>query len=236
MRHRAPAARRRHGLLAALPIRSPPGSARRNGAGSRLAAAEIRRRAADGARIALPADRSAGPRTLRNAGGSGSPPDRETCRVLSRAGRARRTRRVMELSTRYLGLMLPHPFVSGASPLAGDLDGVRGLEDAGAAAIVLPSLFEEDIERYGETTDQYLEHLVRTKRAVSCPVIASLNGTRAESWLRYAYMMERGGADALELNFYHVATDPAEDSLAVERRVVDIVAVLKETVAIPLAV
>jgi len=142
----------------------------------------------------------------------------------------------MELSTRYLGLTLPHPFVSGASPLAADLDGVRELEDAGAAAIVLPSLFEEDIVRYGETTDQYLEHLVRTKRTVSCPVIASLNGTRAESWLRYAYMMAQGGADALELNFYHVATDPAEDSLAVERRVVDIVAVVKETVAIPLAV
>ena len=142
----------------------------------------------------------------------------------------------MDLSTRYLGLLLPHPFVPGASPLTGDLDMVQRLEDAGAAAIVLPSLFEEDIVRYEPTADRYLEHLFRVTRRVHSPVIASLNGTAPESWLRYARLIEQAGADALELNFYHVATDPAEDGPTVERRVVDIVAVLKESIAIPLAV
>ena len=142
----------------------------------------------------------------------------------------------MDLSTEYLGLTLEHPFVVGASPLTADLDTVQRVADAGAAALVLPSLFEEDIARYGATADRYLEHLVRVKRSVRPPVIASLNGTTPESWLRYARLIEQAGADALELNFYHVATDPAEDASMVERRVVDIVAVLKESIAIPLAV
>jgi dihydroorotate dehydrogenase (fumarate) len=142
----------------------------------------------------------------------------------------------MDLSTRYLGLQLRHPFMPGASPLTADLDGVRSLEDADAAAIVLPSLFEEDIVRYERTADRYLEHLFRVKRRVAVPVIASLNGTTPESWLRYARLIAQAGADAIELNFYHVATDPTEDSARVERRVIDIVAVLKESVAIPLAV
>jgi len=142
----------------------------------------------------------------------------------------------MDVWTEYLGLGLAHPFVAGASPLSGDLDNVRRLEDAGAAAIVLPSLFEEDIVTYAETTDRYLEHLVRVKRHVQCPVIGSLNGTSPDRWLRYARLLEDAGADALELNFYHVAIDPLEDADSVERRVIDIVAVLKESIAIPLAV
>ena len=142
----------------------------------------------------------------------------------------------MDLTTRYLGLVLPHPFIPGASPLANDLDMVLRLEDAGAPAIVMPSLFEEDIVRYDERPDSYLEQLLRIKRRVSVPVIASLNGTRPDRWLRYATLVERGGADALELNFYHVATDLSETGSAVERRVVDIVAVLKESIGIPLAV
>jgi dihydroorotate dehydrogenase (fumarate) len=142
----------------------------------------------------------------------------------------------MDLSTRYLGLPLRHPFMPGASPLTADIDTVRRLEDSDASAIVLPSLFEEDIVRYERTADRYLEHLFRCKRRVAVPVIASLNGTTPDSWLRYARLIEQAGADAIELNFYHVAVDPAEDSLTVERRVIDIVAVLKESVAIPLAV
>jgi dihydroorotate dehydrogenase (fumarate) len=142
----------------------------------------------------------------------------------------------MDLSTRYLGLHLSNPFVPGASPLTSDLDMVRRLEDVGAAAVVLPSLFEEDIVRYEETADRYLEHLFRVKRQVSIPVIASLNGTTPDSWLRYAQLIEHAGAAALELNVYHVPTDLSEDSASVERRVVDIVAVLKESIAIPLAV
>jgi dihydroorotate dehydrogenase (fumarate) len=142
----------------------------------------------------------------------------------------------MDLSTRYLGLQLAHPFVPGASPLADDLSMVQRLEDAGAAAIVLPSLFEEDIVRYETATDRYLEHLLRVKQRVRIPVIASLNGTVPEGWLRYAGMIEQAGADALELNFYHVATDLGEEGRSVERRIVDIVAVLKESILIPLAV
>jgi dihydroorotate dehydrogenase (fumarate) len=142
----------------------------------------------------------------------------------------------MDLRTRYLGLELAHPFMPGASPLDDDLDMVLRLEDAGASAIVMHSLFEEDIAEYGPATDAYLEQLLRIKRRVRVPVIASLNGTTAAGWLRYASLIQRGGADALELNFYHISTDSAEDAASVDRRVVDIVAVLKESIAIPLAV
>ena len=142
----------------------------------------------------------------------------------------------MDLSTRYAGLELRHPFMPGASPLSADLDGVQRLEDADAAAIVLPSLFEEEIARYAPVADRYLEHLFRTKHRVAVPVIASLNGTTPESWLRYARLIQQAGADALELNFYHVAANPAEDGGTVERRLIDIVAVLKESITIPIAV
>jgi dihydroorotate dehydrogenase (fumarate) len=142
----------------------------------------------------------------------------------------------MDLTTRYLGLDLANPFIPGASPLANDLDVVMRLEDAGAPAIVMPSLFEEDVVRYDERPNSYLEQLLRIKRRVGMPVIASLNGTTPDRWLRHARLIERGGADALELNFYHVATDMLEAGAAVERRVVDIVAVLKESIRIPLAV
>jgi len=141
----------------------------------------------------------------------------------------------MDLTTRYLGLELAHPFMPGASPLD-DPDMVARLEDAGASAIVMHSLFEEEIADYAPATDQYLEQLLRIKRRVGIPVIASLNGTTAAGWLRYATLIQRGGADALELNFYYVATDLLEDAASIERRVVDIVAVLKESIAIPLAV
>jgi dihydroorotate dehydrogenase (fumarate) len=142
----------------------------------------------------------------------------------------------MNLTTRYLGLTLAHPFMVGASPLTQDLDMVSRLEDAGAAAFVMHSLFEEEILGYTTHPDEYLQQLRRIRRRVRVPVIASLNGTTAEGWLRYARLLEQSGADALELNFYHVATDMSEDALSVERRVIDIVAVLKESITIPLAV
>jgi dihydroorotate dehydrogenase (fumarate) len=142
----------------------------------------------------------------------------------------------MDLSTRYLGLDLPNPFLPGASPLTQDLDLVLRLEDAGAPALVMHSLFEEDLVNQSVEPHQYLEQLLRIKRRTDLPVIASLNGTTAEGWLRYAKLIERAGASALELNFYHVATDPLEDAVAVEHRVVDIVAVLKESIGIPIAV
>ena len=169
----------------------------------------------------------------------------------------------MDLTTRYLGLTLPHPLVCGASPLSADLDMVLRLEDAGAAAIVMHSLFEEQIltdakrrphvlsesrisngltaftpplSAYALSPGQYLEHLLRVKQRVRIPIIASLNGTTSEGWLQYARALERAGADALELNVYFIATDPEEDAQAVEQRVLDVVAVVKESVTIPVAV
>lgn len=170
----------------------------------------------------------------------------------------------MDLTTKYLGLTLSSPFMPGASPLVDDLDVVLRLEDAGASAIVMHSLFEEQIEqeRYGlmHTThdhddsfaeamsyfppadgfalapERYIEQLAKIKQRVGVPVIASLNGTTAEGWLEYARLIERAGADAIELNFYVVPTDPYEDGSVIEGRLIDIVAVLKESVKIPLAV
>lgn len=170
----------------------------------------------------------------------------------------------MNLTTGYLGLTLEHPFMPGASPLVDDLDTVAKLEDAGASAIVMHSLFEEQIarDRYGMDAlaqahgeahaealsyfpepgefvlgpDQYLERLRRIKRRVGVPVIGSLNGTTKEGWLEYSRLIEQAGADALELNFYHVATDPQQDARSIEQQLLDIVAVLRETIRIPLAV
>jgi len=170
----------------------------------------------------------------------------------------------MDLKTTYLGLELPHPFMPGASPLVDDLDTVKRLEDAGAAAIVMHSLFEEQIvreqvaafvhtEQHGESfaealcyfpspqkfalgPEEYLEHLGRVKKAVSCPVIGSLNGTSLGGWLNYAKFMEQAGADALELNVYALATKPDEDAGAIEGRTIEMLACLKQEVGIPVAV
>ncbi len=170
----------------------------------------------------------------------------------------------MNLGTRYLGLKLKNPFMPGASPLVDNLDNVRRLEDAGASAMVLHSLFEEQlssedrvVERHVErhalsfaeapsflpggdefalTPDSYLEHLRRIKEAVAVPVIASLNGVTQGGWVEYARLMEEAGADALELNYYHLSTDPREDALDVESRAVEILGAVKEGVSIPVAV
>lgn len=170
----------------------------------------------------------------------------------------------MDLSTRYLGFDLPHPLMPGASPLVDDLDMVRRLEDAGAAAIVLHSLFEEQIEaeenayhaavegpadtfaeavsyfprgdEYKLGPDKYLEQVWRIRDAVGVPVIASLNGTTAAGWLQHARLLAEAGAHALELNVYYVATDPDETSDAVEQRVVDVLTTVKRAVTIPVAV
>jgi dihydroorotate dehydrogenase (fumarate) len=156
----------------------------------------------------------------------------------------------MNLTTRYLGLTLPHPFMPGSSPLAADLDLTLRLEDAGASAIVLPSLFAEQItpargsaaalfpspSDYAFNTDRYLETVKRTKNRIGVPLIASLNGTNADSWLTRAKLIEQAGADALEANVYYLATDLAESAASVEHRVTDIVAVIVESIGIPLAV
>jgi len=170
----------------------------------------------------------------------------------------------MDLSTTYLGLKLSHPLMPGASPLVDDLDAVRQLEDAGAAAIVMHSLFEEQIvaeqmgtyrateapaESYAEALsylprqdefvlgpDDYLEQLAAVKSAVALPVIGSLNGTTAGGWLEYATLIAQAGADALELNIYDVATDPDESADAIEARVEQILRTVKESIDIPVAV
>ena len=156
----------------------------------------------------------------------------------------------MKLQTRYLGLDLAHPFMPGASPLVDDLDTVLKLEDAGASAIVMHSLFEEQIlrERFGFANyteegiefalgpSRYLQQLHRIKKRVAIPVIGSLNGTTPEGWLEYAKLIQQAGADALEINFCRVVTHLLEDGPSVERALFDIVAVVKESVTIPVAV
>lgn len=170
----------------------------------------------------------------------------------------------MDLSVTYLGLTLPHPFMPGASPMVDKLDTVKRLEEAGAAAIVMHSLFEEQIlqeqlatihhmevhaESFAEATsyfprpgefalgpEQYLTQIDRIKQAVHIPVIASLNGITTGGWVDYARLMQQAGADALELNVYYLATDPREPGSAVERRTLDILRAIKETVTVPVAV
>jgi dihydroorotate dehydrogenase (fumarate) len=169
-----------------------------------------------------------------------------------------------DLTTNYLGMSLKNPIVASAGPLTGDLDSLRQLEQAGVAAAVLPSLFEEQITRdeqrvhllyehhsetfaesltyfphvndYNAGPGEYLEMLETAKRLVSMPVIGSLNGSSPGGWARYAKLIEDAGADAIELNIYFVATDPAMPAIEVERRYIDLVATVHDVVTIPIAV
>lgn len=171
---------------------------------------------------------------------------------------------MVDLTTTYLTLRLQHPFMVGASPLADHVEMARRLEDGGASAIVMRSLFEEQItmartgrighrdpaepefaklldafppgDQYPFGPDEYLEHIRRLKTALGVPVIASLNGLTTESWLAFARNIEQAGADALELNLYQLVADPARSSLSVESEIRDMVGTLKRTLRIPLAV
>jgi dihydroorotate dehydrogenase (fumarate) len=170
----------------------------------------------------------------------------------------------VDLRTTYLGLELANPLVPSASTLSSRIDNLRRLEDAGAAAVVMQSLFEEQIEHdeiqlhrvletatesfpealthfpeleeYNTGPDEYLRHLEKTKHELRIPVIGSLNGVSRGGWLRYAKLIQDAGADALELNVYLVAADPDETGEQVERRYLDLVSEVRETVTIPLAV
>ncbi len=170
----------------------------------------------------------------------------------------------MDLSTTYLGLDLPHPLMPGASPLVDDLDMVRRLEDAGASAIVMHSLFEEQVVReqlaadqhldahadaYAEALsyfppsnvfalgpDAYLEQIHKVRAAVKVPVIGSLNGQTPGGWLRYARLIEEAGAHALELNLYTLPTSPDDDGMTVEARGLEVVRLVRAAVKIPVAV
>jgi dihydroorotate dehydrogenase (fumarate) len=171
----------------------------------------------------------------------------------------------IDLTTQYLGLTLANPIVVSACPLTGELDVLRQLEAYGAAAAVLPSLFEEQFDRaaadarpatdaYGDPTfaqsmayfrelkqynrgpEVYLKHLTAAKQAVSIPLIGSLNVTAPGDWIRSAARIQEAGADALELNIHFLPTDPDTTSGEVEARYVDLVAAVRSEISIPLAV
>ena len=171
----------------------------------------------------------------------------------------------VDLSTSYLGLALAHPIVPSASPITGSIDTLRTLEDAGAPAVVLPSLFEEQIEHestqladlfemtsggFAESADgyfpelndyntgpgEYLGLVSVAKRTLEIPVIASLNGTTLGGWTRYATRIEEAGADALELNIYLIAANPHVSGGAIEEQYLELVGGVKQAISIPLAV
>ncbi len=171
---------------------------------------------------------------------------------------------MLDLSTTYLGLKLKNPIVPSSSPLMQKVDNIKRMEDAGAAAVVLHSLFEEQITQESEILDRsleqgtytyaesltyfpdlgnynlgpdgYLEHIRKAKAAVGIPVIASLNGASTGGWVKYAQKMEQAGADALELNTYYIAADPAQTAAQVEEMYLDLVRTVKASVRIPVAV
>ena len=169
----------------------------------------------------------------------------------------------MDLSTTYLGMRLPHPLIVGAGPLGDDLDTVRALEDAGAALLVLRSLYEEEIageqmdaflnaeshnDSFAEAgtyapdpivalgPDEYLDHLRQIKSAVRIPVMASLNGVTPGGWTSYARQLEEAGADGLELHLYHAASDMTCSAAEVERQAIEIVREVTHSLSIPVAV
>jgi len=171
---------------------------------------------------------------------------------------------MIDLSTKYLGLELRTPLVASASPLSHELDGIRRLEDAGASAIVLYSLFEEQLrqeslvlehtlaagtESFAESltyfpepvefhtgSEEYLKHIARAKAAVNVPIIASLNGATLGGWTEYARRMEEAGADAIECNVYFLPTDMETSSAKIESTYLEIVRAVKQVVHVPVAV
>lgn len=170
----------------------------------------------------------------------------------------------LSLKTKYLGLELPHPLIVGASPLVDHLDKVREIEDSGAAALVMHSLFEEQFdseaageaahilsheESFGEATslfprftsftlepDAYLERLAKIKEMVSMPVIGSLNGRTTGGWISYAADIEQAGADALELNLYFQPSSEAINPITVEDDAINVVKAVRDRVKIPVSV
>ncbi|HET6932639.1 MAG TPA: dihydroorotate dehydrogenase-like protein [Candidatus Acidoferrum sp.] len=169
-----------------------------------------------------------------------------------------------DLRTKYLGLDLKSPLLASASPLCESVDHIKRLEDNEIAGVVLPSLFEEqlelesmtvdydlargaesfpesanffpDLQTYNLGPDGYLELIRHAKESVGIPIIASLNGISDGGWLQYAKLMEQAGADAIELNIYSITTDPAVSSSEVEKNYIDLVRHLKRSIRIPLAV
>jgi len=170
----------------------------------------------------------------------------------------------VDLSTHYLGLKLKNPLVASSGPFTEEVANIRRMEDAGVAAVVLPSLFEEqltlesdeldraisageglsaestshfpDLLGYNRGPEEYLNHIRKSKRAVQIPVIASLNGSSRGGWIDYAKQMQQAGADALELNIYYIPNDLDTTGAAVEQMYCDLVREVKSSVQIPVAV
>ncbi len=170
----------------------------------------------------------------------------------------------MDLSTQYMGLQLKHPIVASSMPISESLDGIKTLEDSGAAAIVMFSLFEEQIRRENEAfevlmetgaesfaeslnyfpqidntakgPERYLNLLRKAVEATDIPIIGSLNGITNEGWIDYAQQMQQAGASAIELNIYYIPTDIDTNGAAVEQRYLDILKAVKQSVSIPVAV
>ena len=171
---------------------------------------------------------------------------------------------MVDLSTKYLGLNLRTPLVASASPLSNTLDGIRRLEDAGASAVVMYSLFEEQIrhdtaelearltagtESFAESVtylpqpsefnagpEEYLRQIRQAKDAVKVPIIGSINGATVGGWIDYAKLIEQAGADAVECNIYKIASAPDVSSVQIEQTYIDIVKAIKATVKIPVAI
>jgi dihydroorotate dehydrogenase (fumarate) len=172
--------------------------------------------------------------------------------------------KTIDLSTSYLGLKLKSPLVASSSPMCQEVGNVRRLEDAGASAVVLHSLFEEQIDIDSDQLDRfmtessdvsaeatshfpdllykvmgpesYLKHIVKCKQAVNIPIIASLNGTTASGWTSYAKEMQQAGADALELNIYYIPVDPDATGEQVEQKYIELAQAIRKEVTIPVAV
>lgn len=168
---------------------------------------------------------------------------------------------MIDLSTEYLGLKLANPLVPSSSPLTGELSSAKKLEDAGASALVMPSLFEEAIEYeqkqlerfvhsqalghyeaqsyqpvpedYGSELDNYLERIQQFKSSLAIPIIASLNGISASGWIETGKELQQAGADALELNVYYIAGDPATSGVDVEQRYLQLLTDLRQHITIP---
>ena len=170
----------------------------------------------------------------------------------------------MNLTTNYLGMTLKNPIVASSSPLSHTVDSIRRLEDAGAAAVVMYSLFEEqigfdsyyidyhltqgidsyaesisyfpDMQSYNVGPDEYMNLIRRAREAVDLPIIGSLNGASVGGWTDYAALIEEAGADALELNVYYLPANPEVTGVEVEMLYLDILSAVRQTVTIPLAV
>ena len=170
----------------------------------------------------------------------------------------------MDLTTTYLGKKLKNPIVPSASPLSYSLDSMKQLEDAGASAIVLYSLFEEqiahersellhylsqgtesyaealtyfpEVQQYNTGPDEYLNHIQKAKKSLEIPIIGSLNGVSVGGWIEYAKKIQDAGADALELNIYYIPTDPDVSSAELENKYLEVAKTVKKSVTIPVAV